>query len=56
MGKAKSKSKKKKKKSHFIILNADLKMEYPDRSKFCGSIKSNIDPVAHQRKMRAEWD
>jgi hypothetical protein len=47
--------KSKKSKAKFTFLNENVEKEFPDRSKFCGILKTKFDPIAYQRKMRNEW-
>lgn len=46
----------KKTKSKFILLNENLKKDFPDRMMYFDKVKLSFDPVAHQRKERDEWE
>ncbi|WP_207491498.1 hypothetical protein [Aridibaculum aurantiacum] len=54
--KAGEKEKKEKKVGKFIYYNMDKMPTPPDRSKFFGILKSKVDPVKAQRKLRDEWE
>ncbi len=49
------KVKKVKKKVVVKEYNADVKINAPDRSEFCGAVQFGVDPMVYQKKMRNEW-